>query len=143
MLAVLFAAVTVSFVQEPDGAAIQSLARAAVADFGTVSAGASSAPGVQIVRGVRSYAVSTSVGLRAVSDGEPGPFALQAFLDEPLRGITVRLDGVELSTLPITFGAAVPANVVTRHRLELEIPAFMPFGQIPSDIGLEVGAFQE
>jgi hypothetical protein len=142
-IAALLSAIAVLFVQQPDGAALQTLQRAAIADLGTVSGAESSIAGVQVVHGIRSYKVTTTIGLRATSDGTQQPITLQAYLDDVLSGITVRLDGVQLGTMPQIFADNVPLGTVTRHRLEIDIPNVMPSTQLPSDIQLEVGAVQE
>jgi hypothetical protein len=97
-------------------------------------------PGVAIERRPASYVVVTSIGLRANSTVTNGPVSLQAFLDSPVPGILVRLDGVELSSNPATFAGSVPLNVVSRHRLEIEIPNRLNTGMIPQEIPLEFGA---
>jgi hypothetical protein len=142
LVALLFT-ITVSFVQTGDGASVQSLERAAVADLGTVSANESANAGVQIAHKLHSYTIDTTIGMRATSDSSQQPVALQAYLDDPLSGVTVRLDGVALTTMPQTFALNVPLGIVTRHRLEIEVPNFMPSAQIPQDIRLEVGALEE
>lgn len=133
--------VTVTIVQMPGGAAVQTTAGAAVADLGTVSANVRvTLPGIVILRRPASYVVTTAIGLRATSSATTSPVTLQAFIEAPLSGVLVRIDGVEISSNPITFASSVPLNVVTRHRLEVEVPNGMSPGSIPHDIPLEFGA---
>ncbi len=133
--------VTVTIVQAPGGATVQAGAGAAVAELGTVSSNVRrSVSGVAIVRRSGSYVVATAIGLRATSTMTSEPVSLQAFLESPISGVHVRLDGVELSSNPITFATGVPLGVVTRHRLEVEIPNTMNPASIPQDIPLEFGA---
>lgn len=133
--------ISVSVVAIAGGATLQSTPDAAIAELGTVSANPSAtAAGVSVVRRARSYVVVSSIGLRADSALLGGTVALQAFLDGMLPGVIVRLDGVVLATVPRTFDAAVPLGIVTRHRLEIEIPDGLPASQVPSEIPLELGA---
>jgi hypothetical protein len=131
-------------VQLPDGATIAGAASTAIAELGTVSSNVrTTSPGVRIVRRATSYVVVTIIGLRATSSGISGTVALQAYLNAPIPGVSVRLDGVDLSTFPQLFAAHVPLNIVSRHQLELEIPNGMSPQLIPSQIPLEFQAQEE
>jgi hypothetical protein len=139
-------AIDVTVVALPGGASIQAAGdAAAIAELGTVSSNLRyTSPGVQIVRRPHSYVVLTWVGLRATSQNVPGPVDLQGFLEEPLAGgATVRVDGVRLTSFPQTFATRVQLGVVTRHRIELEIPNTTSTGAVPSEIPLEFGANPE
>ena len=72
-----------------------------------------------------------------------GTVALQAYLNAPIPGVSVRLDGVDLSTFPQLFAAHVPLNIVSRHQLEVEIPNAMSPQLIPSQIPVEFQAQEE
>jgi hypothetical protein len=96
--------------------------------------------GVVILRRPNSYVVVTAIGLRATSSSVSGPVSLQAFLDSPMPGLLIRIDGIDISSNPQAFARNVPLGVVTRHRLELEIPNTMSPGSVPQDIPLEFGA---
>jgi hypothetical protein len=131
-------AASVTVVQLPGGASLQSMAGAAVAELGTVSSNARNvAPGIAIVRRAKSYLVRTAIGLQTSGSGTA---SLEAFLDSMPAGIVVRVDGVQLTTSPQVFAANVPAGVVTHHRIELEIPNSLSPGMVPSEIPLEFGA---
>jgi hypothetical protein len=133
--------IAVTVVQLPEGAVIAGAANAAIAELGTVSSNVrTTSPGIKIVRRATSYVVVTVIGLRATSSGVSGTIALQAYLNAPIPGISVSLDGVNLSTFPQLFAAHVPLNVVSRHQLELEIPNGMNPQLIPSQIPLEFQA---
>ena len=136
--------IAVTVVQLPEGAIISGAANTAITELGTVSSNVrTTSPGVRIVRGATSYVVVTIVGLRAASSGVSGTVALQAYLNAPIPGVSVRLDGIDLSTFPQVFAAHVPLNVVSRHKLELEIPNGMSPQLIPSQIPLEFQAQEE
>jgi hypothetical protein len=133
--------IAVAIVEMPGGAIVQSTVDAAVLDLGTVSYYARTPlQGVQILLRGKSYVVATAIGLRATSSSGGGAVTLQAFLDSPMAGVSIRIDGVEISSNHQTFAANVPLNVVTRHRLELEIPNAMSPGMVPAEIPLEFGA---
>lgn len=137
------ASVSVSVVPIADGVRVWSDLQGAVANLGTVS-GISRAPveGVEIVRRAHSYVVTTYIGLRATaaSGALGGAVSIVAFLDSVIPGVNVRIDGVELSGAPSVVESGVPLNVVTRHRLEIEIPNDVNPARIPSAIPLELGA---
>jgi hypothetical protein len=136
--------IAVTVVQLPEGAVISGAASAAIAELGTVSSNVrTTSPGVRIVRHATSYVVVTIIGLRAASSGVSGTVALQAYLNAPIPGVSVRLDGVDLSTFPQLFAAHVPLNIVSRHQLELEIPNGMSPQLIPSQIPVEFQAQEE
>jgi hypothetical protein len=136
--------IAIAVVQLPDGATIAGAASTAIAELGTVSSNVrTTSPGVRIVRRATSYVVVTIIGLRATSSGISGTVALQAYLNAPIPGVSVRLDGVDLSTFPQLFAAHVPLNIVSRHQLELEIPNGMSPQLIPSQIPLEFQAQEE
>ena len=136
--------IAVAVVQLPEGAIISGAADTAIAELGTVSSNVrTTSPGVQIVRRAASYVVVTLIGLRATSSAVSGTVALQAYLNAPIPGVSVRLDGIDLSTFPQVFAAHVPLNVVSRHKLELEIPNGMSPQLIPSQIPLEFQAQEE
>jgi hypothetical protein len=133
--------VTVAVVQAPGGATVQTGAGAAVAELGTVSANVRrTMNGVAILRRSGTYVVATAIGLRATSTTSSEAVSLQAFLETPIPGVHVRVDGIELTSNPITFATSVPLGVITRHRVEVEIPNGMNPGSIPQDIPLEFGA---
>ncbi|MGC2129512.1 MAG: hypothetical protein WA629_05370 [Candidatus Aquilonibacter sp.] len=136
--------IAVAVVQLPEGAIIAGAASTAIAQLGTVSSNVrTTSPGVRIVRRATSYVVVTVIGLRATSSGALGTVALQAYLNAPIPGVSVRLDGIDLSTFPQVFAAHVPLNVVSRHQLELEIPNGMSPQLIPNQIPLEFQAQEE
>jgi hypothetical protein len=131
----------VEVVQLPGGASVVTGAGASVAELGAVSYSQRRiVPGVMIQHRPASYVVTTAIGLRATSATTSSPVSLQAFLDSPVSGVVVRLDGIELSTNPATFATGMPLGVVTRHRLEVEIPNSLSPASIPHDIPLEFGA---
>jgi hypothetical protein len=133
--------IDVAVVQISDGASVQAGAGAAVAELGTVSGNLRpGTAGISIVRRDRSYVVVTFIGLRATSATRAGHVSFQAFLDSPLPGIVIRVDGVELSSAPVVFATGMPLGLVTRHRLEVEIPNSMPVARVPSEIPLQFGA---
>jgi hypothetical protein len=136
--------IAIAVVQLPNGATIAGAAGTAIAELGTVSSNVrATSPGVRIVRRATSYVVVTIIGLRATSSGLAGPVSLQAYLSAPIPGVSIRLDGVDLSAFPQLFAAHVPLNIVSSHRLELEIPNGMNPELIPSQIPLEFQAQEE
>ena len=133
--------VTVAVVQMPGGATVQSGPMTSIAELGVVSGGMRpTASGVSIARRGHSYVVSTFIGLRASSSTVTGNVVLQAFLDSAIPGVQVRIDGVDIAEFPVTFGGTVPIGIVTRHRIDLEIPNDMDPSRVPSEISLEFGA---
>lgn len=135
---------SVAVVQLPGGATVSSLADAAVAELGTVSSNVrSTATGVEIIRRSQSYVVVTTIGLRASAVGFSGAVGLQAFLDEPVGGLVVRVDGVALTSIPQVVARRVQTGIVTRHRIELEIPNAMSPASVPAEIPLEFGAIAQ
>ncbi len=136
--------IAVAVVQLPDGATIAGAAGTAIAELGTVSSNVRATnSGIRIVRRSTSYVVVTMIGLRATSSSASGPVALQAYLPTPIPGVSVRLDGVTLSSFPQLFAAHVPLNIASRHRLELEIPNGMNPQLIPSQIPVDFQAQEE
>lgn len=123
----LLASITVTFVPLADGAPMQTMSAAAAVDLGNVS----------------SRKIVTWIGMRASGDTAAGAVTLQAYLDDPLPGISVSLDGVQIGSMPQTFAAGIPLGVITRHRLEISLPATIDSAHLPSDIRLEVGGLQE
>jgi hypothetical protein len=131
--------VAVAVVPLAGGTQIQSTANAASADLGTVSSNIRpTMPGVEIVRHARSYVIVTEIGLRA-SAGSMGTASLQAFVNSQVTGIVIRLDGIDLTSVPRVIATHVPMNVVTRHRMEIEVPNAMSPDQVPSEFMLEFG----
>jgi hypothetical protein len=136
--------VAIAVVQLPDGATIAGASSTAIAELGIVSSNVrTTSPGIRILRRATSYVVVTTIGLRATSSSVSGPVALQAYLNAPIPGVSVRLDGATLSAFPQLFAAHVPLNIVSRHQLELEIPSGMSPQLIPSQIPLEFQAQEE
>jgi hypothetical protein len=136
--------IAVAVVQLPNGASIAGPGETAIAELGTVSSNVrATSPGIRIVRRATSYVVVTTIGLRATTSGLAGPVTLQAYLKAPIPGVSVRLDGIDLSAFPQTFAAHVPLNIVSSHQLELEIPNGMNPQLIPSQIPLEFQASEE
>jgi hypothetical protein len=136
--------ITIAIVQLPDGPSIGGAAGTAIAQLGTVSSNIrATSAGIKIVRRAKSYVVTATIGLRATSPNLAGPVALRAYLDAPIPGVSVRLDGVELSAFPQLFAAHTPLNIVSRHTLELEIPNGMSPQMIPAQIPLEFQAQEE
>ena len=136
--------ITVDIVELTGGAMIQGAQPVAVAQLGMVSAYLQRLnPGVRIVRKPGSYVVTTVIGLRPEARAFSGTVALQAFLDAPIPGISIRIDGVLISSFPQVFAPHVLANVVSRHELEIEIPASMNPNQVPSEIPLEFGGVSQ
>jgi hypothetical protein len=132
-------AVSVAVVPLPGGTQIESAANAASADLGIVSSNMRpTMPGVEIVRHARSYSIVTEVGLRA-SSSSLGTASLQAFVNAQVSGVSVRLDGIDLTSVPRVIATHVPMNLVTRHRMEIEVPNSMNPEQVPSEFVLEFG----
>lgn len=132
----------VAIVQLPDGASIQNGASASVAELGTVVGGRrATVSGVRVRRRADSYVVSTLVGMRATSStGSSGLVSLQAFLDAPMPGVIVKIDGTIVTAYPQVFTTHVPLGIVTSHVIEITIPDRLNPALVPSEIPLEFGA---
>jgi hypothetical protein len=131
--------VSVAIVPLAGGTQIQSTANAASADLGMVSANIHpTMPGVEIVRHARSYSIVTEIGLRA-SSGSLGTASVQAFVNPQVSGVSVRIDGIDLTSVPRVIATHVPMNVVTRHRMEIEVPNALRPEEVPSEFVLEFG----
>lgn len=115
---------------------------AAAAGQATVHAGAVSAaagsrvPGVNVDRVAETLVVRTRIGVRvqgsAVSTADA---RLSAFLMRSDRGCRYRIDDQFLSEAPMLIDTRAPLGRVVEHVLEIEIPAWVPEGNLASSIG--------
>lgn len=68
----------------------------------------------------------------------PGKTAtLRASLETVDRRCIVRVDGIELGTVPKVIAAQAPLGSVTSHRLEIEVPPTVPEGAFAASVRWE------
>jgi hypothetical protein len=102
----------------------------ATLNFGSVSAFEPLNPGVNRTVGGSSYTISTNVGVRVTRVISLSPsYTLQARL---LSGhpLTWRLNGVTLSTSPVTVATAQQFGSVVPHTLAFVVPFNRPAGAV-------------
>ena len=100
-------------------------------DFGNVSAFEPLNPGVTRTGTASNYTISTVLGVRAthalgaVSSG----YTVQARL-RSAHALTWRVDGVAMSTSPLTVGTSQPYGAVVPHTLAFVVPFTHPAGSV-------------
>ena len=86
-----------------------------------------------------SYTVTRNIRLRITQrSGRTGHVIVRAFLLHDCYPCKLRLDGTELGISPTLVMNSSELNVVTEHRIEIEIPISMPAGAIDAEIGWQV-----
>jgi hypothetical protein len=94
----------------------------ATLNFGSVSAFEPLNPGVSRTLGASSYTISTNVGVRVTRVVSLSPnYTLQARLMSA-HPLTWRLDGVTMSTSPVTVSTSQPFGSVVPHTLSFVVP---------------------
>ena len=63
---------------------------------------------------------------------------LRAFLESHDGRSIIRIDGIELRTVPTLIDAQIPIGVVTTHTIEIEVPASVAEGPFASAVRWEV-----
>ena len=117
--------VSLTVVSLPDGAPLLGSQGGWTLDLGGVSyAGIPATPNVAIERSSGSFVVSTEFGLMIRDPRQHSrTVSLLVFLDPVQSRVAIRIDGVTLQAAPQLLATHIPTSVVTRHRLEIEIPA--------------------
>ncbi|HEY7502395.1 MAG TPA: hypothetical protein VH740_27990 [Vicinamibacterales bacterium] len=99
-------------------------------NFGSVSAFEPLNPGVNRTVGASSYTISTSVGVRVTRVVSLSPnYTLQARL-QSAHPLTWQLDGVTLSTTPVTISTSQPFGSSVPHMLSFVVPYSQPAGAV-------------
>jgi hypothetical protein len=99
-------------------------------NFGTVSAFEPLNPGVNRSVGASSYTISTNVGVRVTRILSLSPnYTLQARLMSG-NPLTWKLDGMTLSTSPITIAGSEPFGVTVPHSLAFVVPFSQSAGAV-------------
>jgi hypothetical protein len=105
----------------------------AVVDTGAVSAARDGRERAGLVRrktfGVR---IDGPAGL------SEGTATLRAFLESHDGRSTIRIDGIELGSVPKVIDVQAPFGVVREHTLEIEVPATVAEGTFASSVRWEV-----
>jgi hypothetical protein len=87
-------------------------------------------PGVNRTVGASSYTISTSVGVRVTRVVSLSPnYTLQARL-QSAHPLTWQLDGVTLSTTPVTISTSQPFGSSVPHMLSFVVPYSQPAGAV-------------
>jgi hypothetical protein len=68
------------------------------------------------------------IELQAASASTMGAAMVSAYLAEPTPGCTYLIDGIRLTTTPQVISARVSYGVISKHRLEIRVPATTPPG---------------
>jgi len=66
-----------------------------------------------------------------------GTATLRAFLETPVAGAVIRVNGTVISTAPQIIQRHVPIGVPITYRIELEVPLSAPEGPIHAAIAWE------
>ena len=105
-----------------------------------VDAGAMSQTRVGRGRGRRAVSVTRRVfGIRieAAHASEGATAALRAYLESHDGRSVIRIDGIELTTVPKLIDAQLPLGTVTMRTMEIEVPATVPEGAFTSAVRWE------
>lgn len=117
--------ITLSFDSVPGSVPLSGAGtNTATLNFGSVSAFEPLNPGVTRTVGASSYAVSTRFGVRATHllGGLLTPnYTLQARL-RSAHVLTWQMDGMTLSTSPLTISTSLPYGPAIAHTLRFEVP---------------------
>jgi hypothetical protein len=86
-----------------------------------------------------SYVITRHFRLRvARSDRQNGRVEVSAYLLQDCFNCKLRIDGVEISTIPKVVAADTQLNTSISHRLEIEVPNEAAAGALNAEIGWEV-----
>lgn len=118
----LFAIITIS-VQSVSGSRpiVGSGGPVALLDFGRVSAFEPLAAGVTRTLGASDYTLSSGFGVRVTKVPGGSSYTLQARL-QSAHVLTWRVDGVTLSTSPVTVATMQPFSKTIPHTLAFQVP---------------------
>ena len=102
----------------------------ALLNVGKVSAFGPLKPGVSRTVGASSYTISTTVQVRVKKVASPSPnYTLQARL-QAAHPLTWLMDGVTLSTSPVTVATSQPFGSAVPHTLSFVVPYSHPAGAV-------------
>lgn len=91
------------------------------------------------ISGPRAFIIVRPLHLRvARASGAPGQIALSAFLVRNCYPCVVRINGIGLDATPRLVLSRVALNSITEHRIEVEVPATLPGGDLDAEIGWQV-----
>ena len=123
--------ITLSFESVPGSVSLTGAGTPnATLNFGSVSAFEPLNPGVSRTVGASSYTISTNVGVRVTRVVSLSPnYTLQARLMSA-HPLTWRLDGVTMSTSPVTIATSQPFGPVVPHTLSFVVPFNQPAGAV-------------
>lgn len=104
---------------------------AASLDFGSVSAFEPVNTGVTRTAGASSYTLSTRFGVRAthVVDLSSPSYTLQTRLLNA-NPLTWRVNGLTMSTTPLTVATSQPYGTIVAHTLSFDVPFSYPAGTV-------------
>ena len=86
-----------------------------------------------------SYSVIRHFRLRvARTDRQSGRIEISAYLLQDCFNCKLRIDGIEMSTIPKVIAANTQLNTSISHRLEIEVPTEAAAGALNAEIGWEV-----
>jgi hypothetical protein len=77
------------------------------------------------------------IRLDAANPSEGATATLRAFLESHDGRSTIRVDGIEIGSVPKLINAQTPLGIVTTHTLEIEVPATVPQGALASSLRWE------
>jgi hypothetical protein len=77
------------------------------------------------------------IRLDAANASEGATATLRAFLESHDGRSTIRVDGIEIGSIPKLINAQTPLGIVTTHTLEIEVPATVPEGALASSLRWE------
>jgi len=106
-----------------------------------VDAGAMSQTRAKRGRGARTASVTRRVfGIRieAASASEGATATLRASLESHDARSTIRIDGIELTTVPKIIDPQSPLGIATTHTIEIEVSAAVPEGGFASAVRWDV-----
>ena len=124
--------ISLSFESVPGSVPLTGTGTAATLNFGQVSAFEPLNPGITRTVGASSYTISTRFGVRGshLLGGLLTPnYTLQARLQNA-NALTWQVDGMTMSTSPVTFAAAQPYGPIVPHTLTFVVPFSRPAGAI-------------
>lgn len=130
----LFAIISISIQSVPGSRPLVGGGPVAVLNFGTVSAFEALASGVNRTIGASDYTISTGFGIRVTKIvGGSSSYTLQArhLTANPL---TWEIDGVTMTTTPVTVATLLPYGQTIPHTLGFDVPFSFPAGVVTTVI---------
>lgn len=108
-------------------------------DLGRMSLGGTESQRHGSSQQTRSFSIVRNVRLRITrKSGASGGVRVSAFLVHDCYPCKLRLDGIEVKSVPTLVLQSAQLNTITSHRLEIEIPASMQAGSVDAELGWEV-----